>query len=86
MSYVDFGDLTPAQRAEALVMRPKWEREEFQRFAFWLKPDGHLSRRFGHHRLTNAAGAEIDAMLRGKPVRSKGDMASYVTAKFGLTP
>jgi hypothetical protein len=74
--------MSEVQKAEAHGLRQKWDSKEFHRFRFWIKDDGHVSRRMGHHRLTQAAGAEIDAMLRGEPVRSKGDLAGYTTATF----
>jgi hypothetical protein len=86
MSFVDFRELSPPLQAEAYLMRPKWPLDELERFAFWVKPDGHLSRRAGHHQLAKAEGKKIDAMLRAEPVRSKGDLAHYKTARFSLAP
>ena len=80
MSFIDFDKLTVAQQIEARAMRLKWPfPEEFLRFSFWIKPDGHLSRRAGHHQLTAAAGAEIDAELRrcGAAARSKTDLDDW---------
>jgi hypothetical protein len=82
----DFELLTTAQQAEAISLRPKWSAEEFIRFKFWVKADGHVSRRAGHHQLTRTAGAAIDAMLSGKSVRSKGDLAGFKSAVFHLAP
>jgi len=85
MSFVDYLDLAPALQAEAHLLRPKWPLAELERFAFWLKPNGHLSRRAGHHRLTKVEGDKIDAMLR-ETSREKGDLGGFVTARFGLVP
>ena len=71
MVYVDFDKLTIAQKAE--VERLPWldVSTERRRFAFWVKPDGHVSRRSGHKTLTAAEGAKLDAALKGNGVKSR---------------
>jgi len=59
MPFIDYTDLTLAQKREAVLLRPKWDALEFLRFKFWVKPDGHVSRGAGHHKLT---AAELVAM------------------------
>lgn len=55
MPLVEWKDMTEVQRSEAIELRPRWESEVFPNFAFWIKPDGSVSRRFGHHSLTEEA-------------------------------
>jgi len=71
MSFVPFRLLTFEQANEAIALRPKWNPLELRRFKFWVKPNGHISRKKGHHTLTEEEGAKIDAMLRGEEVRSR---------------
>lgn len=59
----DFLALTPLQQGQACAARPNWLRKECQRFQFWVRPNGSVSRRNGLHRLTAAEYAKIDAML-----------------------
>lgn len=80
MTFVDYEKLTPAQRVEVEHLPWLDVSAERRRFAFWIKPDGHVSRRSGHKQLTAAAGAEIDAMLRGKDVRSRTATEGFTTA------
>ena len=84
MPYVPFSQLTAKQKMPARRLRPKWQDHDFTRMQFWVKPDGDLSRRTGHHTLTEEAGAEIDSMLVLTDVRSKGDLADYKTADFSM--
>lgn len=62
--FVDFVRLTTSQQSQARRLRPKWASDAFPRFAFWIRPNGMVSRRFGHHQLTKAEGEKLDAMLR----------------------
>lgn len=78
----DFEKMTDAQKAEAIALRPKWSRNEFRRFNFWIKPDGHVSRRSGHHMLTREADDELTQLALGKSVRTKGDLSEFITATF----
>jgi hypothetical protein len=82
--WVEFENLTMAQQSEAMALRPKWPVEDFRRFEFWLKDDGHVSRRGGHHKMTRMAWAEECAKFT-EPVRSKNDLADYVTATFHVS-
>ena len=66
MPYVDYEKLTIAQRVEVEHLPWLDVSHARRRFAFWIKPDGHVSRRSGHKQLTAAEGAKIDAMLRDK--------------------
>jgi len=87
MSLVLWKHLTPAQRLEAIALRPKWHLSDFSNFAFWIRPDGHVSRRGGHHALTEEAYQRAKANLDA-PVRSKGDLAEWkpgVTFHFDRT-
>lgn len=81
MTYVPFNDLPLALKAEVAALRPKLKPDELPRFEFWIKPDGHVSRRGGHHQLTKEAGEEIDRFLKAEP-RSKGDLKEW---KPGVT-
>lgn len=76
MPHIEFAKLTDAQRAEAIALRPTWKPEEFPNFAFWVKPDGHLSRHKGGHILTEAAYQAVLARVSA-PVRSKGDLHDW---------
>ena len=63
MTYVNYADLTATQKREAILLRPKLAATDFPRFMFWVKPDGHISRKAGHHRLTEAEGRAIENFL-----------------------
>lgn len=81
--FVPFAQCTKAQRIEAIRLHPKWRPAEFNRMEFWIKPDGHVSRRAGHHTLTAAALEDVRGALH--PVaRSKHDLQDFKTAKFSL--
>lgn len=76
MAYVKWKDMTPAQRVEATKLRPHLHMSDFPRFAYWIKPDGHVSRRGGHHELTEEAyNAEI-AKYYGPP-DDKGGLTKW---------
>lgn len=81
MPYIAFNKLTTAQRLEAVKLRPKWHLTDFKNFAFWVRPNGHLSRRGGHHELLEGAYQSIMSRY-GKPARSKGDLSDW---KPGVT-
>ncbi len=53
--YVDYEDLTASQKAEAdfLPWNDGWAARRW--FMFWVKPDGHVSRRNGHYTLNERA-------------------------------
>jgi len=40
---------------EAVKLRPRWPLNRFKDFEFWIKEDGHVSQRGGHHSLTEEA-------------------------------
>jgi hypothetical protein len=86
MAYVAFFRLTKPQRVQAIELRRGWRPSEFARTAFWVCADGHVSRRNGHHQLTDEAGAAVDLMLRGDDVRTRGDLRDYRTAAFTMAP
>ena len=69
MSFVNYTDLTITQKREAILLRPKWAATDFPRFMMWVKPDGHISRKAGHHRLTEAEGKAIENFLRHEDER-----------------
>lgn len=52
---VKWKDMTAAQKIEAIELRPQWKLDRFADFEFWIKEDGHVSRRGGHHALTEEA-------------------------------
>ena len=88
MAYVEFKKLTPAQRVEAVKLRPRWHMADFKNFAFWVKADGHLSRRGGHHELLEGAYQAIIKRYEAPP-RNKGDLAEWkpgVTFHFDRYP
>lgn len=86
MPYIPYVHLTEGQQKEIQLLRPKWPAEEFPRFQFWVKPDGKMSRRAGHHSLTHEAFSVYDAMFKARDfVRSKGDLRDYKTANFSMT-
>lgn len=76
MGLVLWKDMTPAQRVEAIKLRPKWHMSDFPNFEFWIKADGHVSRRGGHHRLTEEAYQRAKANMEAPP-RSKGDLSNW---------
>ncbi len=86
MPYVAYRDLTPAQRLAALRYNPRVHPEDAMRHQFWVRPDGGISRRPGHHELTAEAYAEEMRKLRGEPVRSKGDLRGWLCgARFNFS-
>ena len=62
--FVDFDKLTPEQRGEVAAVYGDWPPAQRRRFRFWVKPDGHVSRRRGHHEMTAAAAKAIENELR----------------------
>jgi hypothetical protein len=71
MPYVDYDNLTITQKCEVEHLPWLHVSAERHRFAFWIKPDGHVSRRSGHKTITAAEGAKIDAMLNGEEIKSR---------------
>jgi hypothetical protein len=84
MPFVNFDDLPEYQQEEIRDMHSRWDPEEFHRFKFFIKADGEVSRRRGHHTLTDAEDEKIMDMLRAPDPRTKGDLSHYRTAFFGL--
>lgn len=85
MPFVDYDDLLERQKMEAHLLRPRWGREQFHRFAFWVKQDGHLSKSPGHHTLTDEERARLDAL--GDPFDTygvKGSIRHLRTATFSM--
>lgn len=76
MSFVEWKRLTAAQKIEATQLRPRWHLTDFKDFAFWVKADGHLSRRGGHHEMTEGAYKRIVGRFSAPP-RTKGDLAEW---------
>jgi hypothetical protein len=81
VALIPFAKLTTSQRIEAVALRPKWHLSEFKNFAFWVKVDGHIWRRGGHHQLLEGAYQSIMARY-GRAPRSKGDLSDW---KPGVT-
>lgn len=84
--YVDFRDLTPKQRMEARALRPNWPISEFLRVSFWVKADGHLSRRTGHHQITDVEGKKIEALAKDAWDRTPKMSKKWKSATFHFAP
>jgi hypothetical protein len=74
--FVEWKRLTAAQKLEVVRLRPRWHMSDFKDFVFWVKPDGHLSRRGGHQQMTKDGYNRKMARYAGVP-RSKGDLAEW---------
>lgn len=90
MAWVDWSKMTDKQRLEAIHMRPAWHLSDFRRFEFYVKKDGHVSRRRGggSHQLSERGSKEILRGIAGEDVRSKGDNREWkpgVTFHFDKT-
>lgn len=81
MAFVPFDNLSTGQKSEVIAVRLKWPLADLSRCEFWIKPDGHMSRKLGHHRLTKEANKAIYAKFKDEP-RSKGDLLDW---KPGVT-
>jgi hypothetical protein len=82
MPLVEYSKLTDAQKAEVQTMYPPpWSAGPYDWYAFWIKPDGHLTRARGRHSLTEAgykAATERDfGKYAHKPNAAKGDLAAW---------
>lgn len=73
--FIDWDNLTATQQKEVLAVYT--DHADMWRFAFWVKKDGHMSRKKGHHDMSKRGQAAIDAMLKGTSVRSKGDLREW---------
>lgn len=82
MAYVRFDQMDALQQAEARALRPHWRAADLPNFEFWVKADGHLSRRGGHHQMTGQAYQAILKKHVGTEPRSKGDLRDF---KPGVT-
>ncbi len=65
MPLVPWKSMTAAQRVEAIGLRPRWHLSDFPNFEFWIKADGHVSRRGGHHSISEAAHREFMKKFEG---------------------
>lgn len=74
--YKKFYLLSTEQQEEAFALRPSWKPTDFRLFEFWVKPDDHLSRRGGHHQLTEEGFKELNLKYFGDP-RVKGDLRDW---------
>lgn len=81
MAFVTWKAMSTAQRVEATRLRPNWRLDDFKDFAFWIKPDGHVSRRGGHHEMVEDAFQRIMERYTAEP-RTKGDLGDW---KPGVT-
>lgn len=82
MPYVEWKQMTPAQRQEAVKLRPNWHPLDFKNFAFWIKADTHVSRRGGHHELTEGAYQAILDRYTKPDRSSSSDLSDW---KLGTT-
>lgn len=85
---VKWKDMTAAQRVEAVGLRPKWHTSDFPKFAFYIKADGHVSRRGGHHELTKEA-YDAEMAKFNTPPSDKGGLTKWkpgVTFHFDRSP
>jgi hypothetical protein len=52
MPLVPFAKLRDVQKDEVYAMYPNWTAGPWEWYAFWIKPDGHLTKAKGRHELT----------------------------------
>ena len=67
MSYVPYKRLTSAQATAVRALHPDWEPKQLVRFEFWVKKDGTMSRKKGHHQLTADEALFLDRELAIAP-------------------
>lgn len=83
-TFTDYEELSERQQMEARMTRPRWARDDFRRFAFFVMSDGRVSKRAGHHQLSTEELARIERaakdIYRGNP--AKGDIRHFVTTVF----
>lgn len=82
MPMVEFAKLTEPQKVEVFAMYPPpWSAGPYEWYAFHIKPDGHLTRSRGRHKLTEAGYKAWEAHEVGKyahkPNPAKGDLAAW---------
>lgn len=87
MPLIEFEKLTDAQKAEVYAMYPpaSWGAGPYEWYAFWIKPDGHLTRAKGRHSLTERGYRAWHNETFGSPSTArpeKGDLACW---KPGVT-
>lgn len=81
MPLIEFSKLTDAQKAEVYAMYPPpWSAGPYEWWAFWIKPDGHLTRAKGRHVLTAHGYEAWQRQEFNKPSHAhpeKGDLACW---------
>ena len=86
MPLIEFSKLTEVQKAEVYAMYPPpWSAGPYEWYAFWIKPDGHLTLARGRHKMTKAGyQAWYEAMFSKLSIAKpeKGDLACW---KPGVT-
>jgi hypothetical protein len=84
--FVDFRDLTGLQRIEARSLRPKWKGADFLRMSFWVKPDGKISRRAGHHQLVDFEARKIEGRMKRAWDQTPEMSRKWKSATFHFAP
>ena len=89
MPFVAFNKLAPCQRSEVQVLDARRGGKLAARlsdFAFWVKADGHMSRKPGHHMLLEDAFLRISLLCFDDPDPSDkgGIRGNFKTADFHL--
>lgn len=88
MPFVDFDKLGSRHQEQIRKTRPKWSEHDLNRFAFWVRPNGEMSWRLGHHRLTEREGLDLDTRLKKEALGltrdsgfrpEKGDLRGFTT-------
>jgi hypothetical protein len=79
-------DMPPAQKSEARSLRPRWAPLEFERMSFWMKRDGELSRRAGHHELIDREQRKIIEAARKAWDRTPEMSRKWKSATFSFAP
>lgn len=84
--WIDYADMRASQKAEARLLRPRWAPLEFYRMAFWIKPDGKISRRAGHHQLIDREARKIEADAKEAWDRTPEMSRKWKSATFSMAP
>lgn len=82
--FIDFLKLSDEHKAEIRTVYQNDPDSNLARFAFWVKKDGTMSRKKGHHRMTEAEGKKLDDWLVDDRAHSKTSFPDYVLGKFSL--
>ncbi len=85
MAFVPYKYLSSAQKTQIQSLRPHLTEDQLVRFQYWVKPDGTISRKSGHHTLTKESQSEIMNQINA-PARSKGDLQDYKSCDFSMAP